>query len=70
MINKFIQRHFTGTLYLNAPPAINTAIGLVTLPIILAALSTTDYGKWQFVLAIQLWVTAITIGQLHVMIPV
>lgn len=58
MIKTFFQKYSKETLFLNAPLIINTVIALITLPIILANLPIIDYGKWQFVLALQVWFLA------------
>jgi len=55
MMKRFFQKYFTDSFFLNAPLVINTVIALVTLPIILANLPIADYGKWQFILALQSW---------------
>lgn len=57
MMKKIIKKYFKGTFFLNVPLIINTIIALSTLPIILRSLPITDYGKWQFVLALQVWVS-------------
>jgi len=55
MIKKLFQKYFTSGFFLNAPLIVSVLIALVTLPIVLANLSVADYGKWQFVLALQSW---------------
>lgn len=60
MRNKLFQEYFAGGFFLNAPLVINTLVALVTLPIILANLPIADYGKWQFVVALQSWLLVST----------
>jgi O-antigen/teichoic acid export membrane protein len=60
MIKKLFQRYFTSGFFLNVPLVINTIIALFTLPIILANLPIVDYGKWQFILAVQSWLLTFT----------
>jgi len=60
MIKKLFQKYFSGTFFLNAPLVINTVVALVAFPIILTNLPIVAYGKWQFVLALQSWVLAIS----------
>jgi len=55
MTKKLFQKYFTDSFFLNAPLVINTAVALVILPIIITNLPIADYGKWQFVLALQAW---------------
>jgi O-antigen/teichoic acid export membrane protein len=58
MIKRLFQKYFTAGFFLNAPLVINTAIALVTLPIALANLPLVGYGKFQFTLAVQIWLLA------------
>ncbi len=60
IIKKLFQKYFSGTFFLNAPLVVNTVVALVAMPIILANLPMGDYGKWQFVLAMQFWVLSIS----------
>lgn len=64
MVKKFFEKYFMGSFFLNAPLAINAAVALAALPIILANLPVVDYGKFQFVLALQVWVSAFTAGNI------
>lgn len=57
-MKNFIKKYSTGAFFLNTPLVINTIIALITLPIVLANLPIADYGKWQFVLALQIWISA------------
>lgn len=54
-MKNFLKKYCTSGFFLNAPLVTNALIALVTLPIILKNLSITDYGKWQFILALQTW---------------
>jgi len=58
MTKKIFQKYFTDSFFLNVPLVINMVITLITLPIILASLPIADYGKWQFILALQSWLVA------------
>jgi len=58
MIKKNFQKYFAGAFFLNVPLVINTIIALITLPIILTNLPIVDYGKWQFMLILQMWISA------------
>ena len=60
MDKRLFQKYFTGGFFLNAPLVTNSIVALATLPIILANLPIADYGKWQFVLALQIWLVAST----------
>lgn len=60
MLKKLFQKYFTSSFFLNAPLVINGVITLATFPIILANLSIIDYGKWQLVLALQVWLISLT----------
>jgi O-antigen/teichoic acid export membrane protein len=60
MTKRLFQKYFTAAFFLNAPLIINTAIALVTLPIALANLPIVDYGKFQFTLAVQVWLLALS----------
>lgn len=56
MIKRFFQKYSTATFFLNAPLVIKMLIALITFPIVLANLPIADFGKWQFVIALQAWV--------------
>jgi O-antigen/teichoic acid export membrane protein len=60
MRNKIFRKYFSGGLYLNLPLAINVILSLIALPIVLKSLLLSDYGKWQFVLALQSWFLVLT----------
>lgn len=55
MTKELLLKYFKGSFFLNLPTAVNTIITLISLPIVLASLPMDDYGKWQFVLAIETW---------------
>jgi len=57
---KLLQKYFTSGFFLNAPVVIMTIITLITLPIILANIAISHYGKWQFVIALQVWLAVFT----------
>lgn len=57
---QLINKYFSGVFFLNTPSLLNSLIALVTLPIILSHLPVADYGKWQFILAIQIWLSVFT----------
>jgi len=48
-----IRKYLTGSIFLTSPQVISSVVSLVTLPIILANLPLEDYGKFQFVVALQ-----------------
>lgn len=43
---------------------INAVIALAIFPIVLANLPVADYGKFQFTLALQIWLSAISAGSI------
>lgn len=55
-MRKFIKN----TFILSVPQLVSLAITLVTFPIILASLRPEDYGLFQFVLVIQVWLNALS----------
>lgn len=59
-IHRFSKKYFKNTFFLNAPLLINTLLVLVVLPVIISNLPVADYGKFQLVLAIQIWLMAFT----------
>ncbi|MCP6726788.1 MAG: oligosaccharide flippase family protein [Patescibacteria group bacterium] len=59
-----VKNYSKDTFILGFPQVVVISITLVTLPIILANLSIEDYGRLQFVFAIQLWLTALTAGHM------
>lgn len=58
MFKIYFQRYFSDSFFLNFPLIINTLIALITLPIVLSNLPIHDYGKFQLILAIQVWLSA------------
>lgn len=67
MIRKIItHKYFKGSIYLNLPSFIMAALALITLPIILRSLNIADYGRWQYVLALQAWFLAITASNITI----
>jgi O-antigen/teichoic acid export membrane protein len=64
MIKNIFGKYFTDSFFLNVPLGINTVISLLTLPVVLGNLPIDEYGKWQFVIAIQVWLTAFTAGNI------
>lgn len=59
-IKNLFKRYFVGSFYLGFPQMVSIAITLVTFPIILSRLRPEDYGLFHFVLAIQIWLNALT----------
>lgn len=57
---KLLQRYFIDSSFLIFPQIIGTLVSLVTLPIILTNLPVADYGRFQLVLAMQVWLTALS----------
>ncbi|MBM3204953.1 hypothetical protein FJZ48_03175 [Candidatus Uhrbacteria bacterium] len=53
-----------GILSLAGMQATNVFIAILTLPIILANLPIADYGKWQFLLALQAWGISLSAPQI------
>jgi O-antigen/teichoic acid export membrane protein len=64
MRKNILRKYFTDSFFLNAPLGINTAISLITLPVALAHLPIDQYGKWQFVVATQVWLSSFTAGNI------
>jgi len=56
VIKNLLTKYLTDSFFINAPLVVITVIRLVTLPIILKNLAITDYGKWQFIFSLQVWV--------------
>jgi O-antigen/teichoic acid export membrane protein len=54
------RQYIGGTFFLNLPLVVHTIISLFTLPVVLSNVSVDAYGKWHFLLAIQVWIFAIT----------
>ncbi|MCR4314436.1 MAG: hypothetical protein NUV84_04285, partial [Candidatus Uhrbacteria bacterium] len=63
-LTSFILKKKNGVLALTSSHLFNIAVAILTLPIILSSLPVADYGKWQFLLALQAW--AITISAPHI----
>jgi len=59
-LKKAKDRYFSDSILLLLPQFISLGISLITLPIILDNLLIEDYGRFQFVLAIEMWVLALT----------
>ncbi|MFH0853279.1 MAG: oligosaccharide flippase family protein [bacterium] len=59
-ILKVKQKYFSSGVILFLPQIVSLGISMITLPIILSNLSIDDYGRYQFVLAIETWVLALT----------
>jgi len=66
MMKNLFQKYLTSSFFLNAPLVINTLIALATLPVVLVNLPIAEYGKWQFFLAVQMWLVASTAGNITV----
>lgn len=64
MTKKILKKYLTDGFFLNAPIVITTVFALVTLPIALTNLPIADYGKFQFVLALQAWLLALAAGNI------
>lgn len=60
----FISKKKNGVLSLTSSHLFNIAVAIFTLPIILSSIPIADYGKWQFMLALQAW--AITLSAPHI----
>lgn len=65
MNKKVFRTYCSDSLYLNAPFVVNTMFTLATLPIVLASLPVSDYGKWQLILALQIWLFAATASNIN-----
>jgi len=59
-IKNLFKRYFMGSFFLSFPQMVSIAITLVTFPIVLSRLNPEDYGLFQFVLSIQVWLNALT----------
>lgn len=57
---KILRKYSFNSIVLILPLVIAALLSLITLPIILKSLPIEDYGKFQFVLAVQLWSIALT----------
>lgn len=56
------KRYFIDSIFLNIHQIAGIFVTLITLPIILANLPMEDYGKLQFIFALQLWLVTLTAG--------
>ena len=63
-IKTLTREYFIHSFFLTLPQAIAILVGLVTLPIILANLPAKNYGEFQFTLALQTWLVALTGGHI------
>lgn len=59
-IKNLFKRYFIGSFFLSVPQIVSIVITLVTFPIVLSSLKPEDYGLFQFVLSIQVWINALT----------
>ncbi len=59
-IEQLFKRYLFNSFYLGLPQLVSLAITLVTFPIILSRLNPEDYGVFQFVLATQVWLNALS----------
>ncbi len=57
-----IKRYFISSFFLIFPQVISIFVTLITLPVVLANIPVKDYGIFQFVLALQLWIVTLTAG--------
>ncbi|TAL50346.1 hypothetical protein EPN81_03050 [Patescibacteria group bacterium] len=60
----WLTKKRNGILPLSSTHAINILVAVLTLPIILTSLPIDDYGKWQFMLALQAWGLVISAPQI------
>jgi len=58
------KRYLIDSFFLTFPQLIAIFVTLITLPIILANIPIKDYGIFQFVLALQLWIVTLTAGHI------
>ena len=58
---KFLLNRGSDVTLFNIPTVINILVRAITLPIILRSLITSDYGLFQFVVALQVWLSIFTI---------
>lgn len=54
------RKYFVDSFFVMLPRLIAIMVSLIALPIILASLPIDDYGKFQFILAIQAWLIVST----------
>ena len=60
LVQKIFIKYFIGGFWLSLPQVVSIAITLVTFPIVLAKIPPEDYGLFQFVLSIQVWLNALS----------
>jgi len=63
-LKQFSKKYFISGLYLNTPRGVTVLVQITTLPIVLANLRLTDYGLFQLILAIQVWLNVFTANQM------
>lgn len=61
-----IKKYFRDSFFITFPQVLGLLVGLITLPIILNNLPMKDYGLFQFVLALQVWLTVLTVGHMTI----
>lgn len=61
-IETLIKKYLLNSFFLILPMIVNILVSLVVLPIILKYLPAEDYGKFQFILALQIWLVVLTGG--------
>lgn len=59
-VKNLAKKYFIDGSFLICPQVTAILVGLITLPIILANLEIKDYGAFQFILALQLWLITLT----------
>jgi O-antigen/teichoic acid export membrane protein len=59
-VKKLIEKYLGGGVILLSPQVVSLLVSLVTLPVVLRSLPINHYGLLQFVLAIQVWVGALS----------
>ena len=60
MRNRPLIKYAKGMFLLNLPLSVHAIVSLVTLPIVLGSVKAADFGKWQFILALQVWAFALS----------
>src|SRR3989344_3247343 len=63
-VRTVVSVYGSDSLFLSLPFALSIPVSIITLPIILRNLSIEDYGRFQFVLAVQVWLITLTAGQI------
>lgn len=59
-IKNLFKKYFLDSFFIISPRLISIMVGLIALPITLANLPIDDYGKLQFILAIQAWLIVLS----------